>query len=508
MRKFLLFIFLFLLSVQIYCQQSNCPIELTLNFKSQSWEYNSDLLQTLSKGDFYRVSINNINQNVWRINIGNTDTTYVTKPLSYDLFSNIPLDPIQGILTNISSVSTKAQQVVEKFKLNDKMKSFNIDSEKNFDIFSESLQQDVLNFLQQEPNPEEELILVFASQRSILELRDNEFRLSKIVLEQKLAEAQLSLIHYSLIDNSSNEIPDFKDFKPSIFYAQLEEIRARNLSLQSIVVKEKINFNNNIQKVIEKKNNIFITRPALKKDYDNIILAFDKIISNGDKISEQASPLKQVMLIRQFIDKVNNKSTSYTSLPLMFTGNETTLHVKISPKDTISTLPIYQTKLVFPIQKNSYWGVSTGFYYTILNQDNYSLLGTEVPNLDNTTSQVQYELRDEDLTNHEIGFAAMIRRGWFIGKDKYKSTESFHVGFGPGIRLGDKLQPRLLLGTGVGFGREHKILLDVGGIFGPVDRKSNAFEVDTQYVNIEPSDVVVSKISGSAYISISYLFGF
>ncbi len=148
--------------------------------------------------------------------------------------------------------------------------------------------------------------------------------------------------------------------------------------------------------------------------------------------------------------------------------------------------------------KNNFWGLSSGIFMGHPSDESYSIK-TNISNLDTT-----YTFVNENPGNIELGFNTLIRRGWKIsGCD----NTLWHVGFGPGLTVTNKVKPRFLLGTGIGFGEDHSFLIDIGIIAGYYDVLSNVYaNEDIENLHVLPSSYLVSKLRSGFYFSISYLF--
>ncbi|NDA61654.1 MAG: hypothetical protein EBX50_06380, partial [Chitinophagia bacterium] len=232
------------------------------------------------------------------------------------------------------------------------------------------------------------------------------------------------------------------------------------------------------------------------KSYDEkIITDFEflmkAVASLRDSISaDKVSEYLQKMVV------VNNNKGDYTSLPFQFSGEQTRLQINITPRDPAYKLQSYSTQIVFPTFPLKYNVTGISYYYSGLYDDAYTTLK---PN--DTT--YQYSLIPS--RNYEPGIAALLHSG-----SKFKGNcIGYHITFGIGANISEKVRPRLMVGFGASFGKKHMISIDGGLIVGNVNRLNAGVDFNKIYFEKQRPDPIISQeVSYKLFASIGYLFKF
>jgi hypothetical protein len=86
-----------------------------------------------------------------------------------------------------------------------------------------------------------------------------------------------------------------------------------------------------------------------------------------------------------------------------------------------------------------------------------------------------------------------------------KDYTYWQIGAGPGVTITDKVRARLMIGTGLAFGRNHTVLIDAGYIAGYTEQLSAIYQNNLNPA-VAPGSVTVSKLSSGFYFSLAYLF--
>lgn len=473
---------------------------IKLNFKTKEFSGLKEL-DTLKPGETYKVAISGLNQNLYGVTINNKDTLFKVEPLNFDLISALNLDPLTTLIANIAPEGVVANEVLSN-KITFVQEALTEDF--NFKAMQDEVYPTVREEYKAVPVEDQFRAFLFTEEK-LAKARDSVLLSLKNELEEKIAEAEKGYYKYLFLDDKSNFFKN-TTFDPIQFPSQMKKLRGELNQFQQEVAKSYDAYLTEIRNYIVKKPKLLEDNKDLKTHHETNVKVYEGLKSNSIKLSDAASPAKEVEILKRLIDKVNNQDTNFVSLPFMFTKDQTELKIRIFPKDSVSVLPTYETSLLFPTkEKRVFWGVSTGFYFASLKKDEFSLLGTSVPTSD-TTSITLYTLVDEEISDDEYGMAAMIKTGYTFFPD-FDIPIAIQAGIGPGVRIAHKLQPRFLIGGGVGFGDEHKFLIDFGFIMGPVDRLSNAYKVEKEY-NVKPEGLMVSETESGTYWSISYLFNF
>ena len=215
---------------------------------------------------------------------------------------------------------------------------------------------------------------------------------------------------------------------------------------------------------------------------------------NAEKV---AALLKSIILLD------NNSNETYTSLPQQLNGDETQIKIQIVPTDTESTLPSYSTVLKFSQKQESFTGLSMSFYYAGFNDEIYSTTATT------NGTNTNYRLVSENNSKGETGVVSLLHFGW---KPWTKNTTNlkdlaFNIVIGPALALTKNVRPRVAVGTGISYGKKNMITFNALYMAGYIDKKSTAYELNTDY-SVAPPNSTVSKLSGSFALSLGYIYEF
>jgi len=99
--------------------------------------------------------------------------------------------------------------------------------------------------------------------------------------------------------------------------------------------------------------------------------------------------------------------------------------------------------------------------------------------------------------------STLLHFGWKL-KNPYLG---FHGSIGPAFSISNKVKPRLAIGGGLSFGKKQMLTIDVLGLGGYVNRKSEGYSTKDSY-SAEPGQIVVSKLNFGWGISIGYIYKF
>jgi hypothetical protein len=429
----------------------------------------------LREGDFYRLVIDNINLNLFRVQVNYTDTIY-SKPLETPTFAGFGLDAITKAISGLSDLSssvTKAENDLNKSlktldtlgKLSPKLVTKN---QKDYEKLKVRINQE--NGKLKENNKE---------------LNDISYRIDTL----KLSVYRFKLNSLKL-EKGANSFNLEKALNESL------DIRKSIIQLKANSNEIKNTFNSDYEKYsedIRKKEDIKKAVLALNEAYDKLTTALDKIILefNADNINT---------LLSQVVFMNNNSNNTYKSVPMQFNGEQAILEYKIIPRDENYLLQSYSAKIIFPRRRPDSFSVGLSFYVSTLYDEAYTTLGT------NKNDTVRYSVTKEDSLKVEIGIVSLfrIRIGNKFGKfDDW----DFHLNFGPGISISNNVKPRLFWGTGLSYGKKHRIAVDLGGVAGYTDVLSNTINLKEEY-NPKPDNITVSKLKFGVYLSLGYYYAF
>jgi len=496
----LLIPFLSLSPVCGLCQPCKGIVKIIkLNFKNNQWIPNSTDLNKIKPGECYQLVIEGINQNLYKIELGKQDSTISTTEIekigdrldlelaskliaSFGAFGGTVSLTVADLLKDSSLLTVLNLQNTESFLNPDKPqvkpgnKKKQSDTEKKADEEARIIKQ-----------AKEDLdSLIRETQKKLVTAFDDALSLKNNTETMKVS-FQRKLTSYKLADGTPDPL-EFSDIED-----EFNEIR------QNVI--GQVNILNNTITDYKSRYAAFL-KIIPEKERGRYIIEHDVLINlNTELIKLLVSMEKQVdaesvkSIMNKLVFAQNNQCTTYTSIPLQFTKEITTLNISIKPRSDTLGLQSYLIPIVFPIKedKKYYYGISSGFYFSTLHDDAYSVKSSSTDN---------YNLIAENPGGLEIGINAMFRIGW---QEKKESDWSFIFGFGPGVSFSNKIRPRLFLGLGAAYGDKNKFIVDIGLSTGPVDRLSNAFDETTTYTSA-PNNFMVSAMRWGGYLSISYLF--
>jgi len=184
-------------------------------------------------------------------------------------------------------------------------------------------------------------------------------------------------------------------------------------------------------------------------------------------------------------------------LPMQVIKEQKEIKISIKPKDKNSGLPSWESSYFIPGPALHYAGTGASFYFAGLIDENYSVLKTI-----NAAGDTISRLAKEDDGIGEIGSAVLFR----FGKLNKNGEFGYHFTVGPGISLNNKPKPRLLIGGGLSCGKTHALAFDGGLVAGFVNKLSNAYTLDQDYIQIE--EPTVTALKASWFFSVGYIYRF
>lgn len=462
-----------------------------INFKEKTIDDSE--MDNLKYGDYIRVKIDSLNTFLYKVTINSKDSIIHTS-LPSNPFGLISTEVLNGLVAGLSPVnsiftssllppseeqgeSTEKLSIVNDPIFKKKLRTLLGQNLKDKEQQIDSTVSAILNRKIIEQNEEYDSILNFKEIYNKITYEGVKYSQS-LRLEQRDTE----------ILRIPNDL-DYKKLRKTIdslnkqIYGKLHYLNKEHLHYLSILspllklVKEEDSYK-------EKRTLIDAVQLELTKTYQELL--------------KNTSSKTQKELLSSFITIKNHLAYRHISLPVPYLGNLKELDINIVPQsDSTSRLSDYSTKLYFPTTKKTFWGISTGFYFAKDLNENYSV--KELLNADNDTI---YNLIKEDSGKTEIGLKAMVRKGWKINKE---GNLFWNMGFGPGIKITDKVKPRIFLGTGFAFGRKNKLFADFGAVYMFYDKLSNA--VDLLNNRTKPESILVTATKVQYYFSIGYSLG-
>lgn len=222
--------------------------------------------------------------------------------------------------------------------------------------------------------------------------------------------------------------------------------------------------------------------------------SFNAYLTGFDTVFNEARMVKEYNRLKA------PKTMEYISLPLNFKSDITRLAIDINGVDAAKTPQNFSTVIELERRPQHLWAFTTGVYLAGIKSKEHSIL-TNIGSSNDTS----YSIVQSDGSSVEAGINALMHIGTYINN----SDIGWFGSFGPGLSLENKPRPRILIGTGLIFGRTNKIAFSVGFIGGPERQLASAYNTTSSYkVSPNKDDLNSDRFRGSWYFSLGYaLFG-
>ncbi|UOR06881.1 hypothetical protein MUN82_07210 [Hymenobacter aerilatus] len=446
---------------------------LTFDFETKQFDEDPDtVLSKLGKGDFFQVQINHINPLLYKVTTNLKDTA-MTTAIPFPSFSSVGLDDLTKAVAALPALG----QVVAPSHADD-----------GTDFFKR---------ISSEPPP----IRTKSDVRWVISTYQKGVRDYAATLEQvndSIDQLLYTYNKYTLYAHSefSSVIDDefIKNHSLETLLQGLERFR-----VQSIAIVESARFAQ--EKFLERSvgyQSIIKNDAELKEADEKTKGAFQKLFEASEKVKARLAPDVVQKYTEGIVVALNSYRRTYISMPMQVLNNSSHLTIHVVPRDEKNGMHSYTLNLLFPVDKRYFWGLSSGLYISRLHNKAYSVQTFRTSPLDTLPT---YGVRMESPGRFEFGASAMVR----FGVNTLWKGVGWQAGFGPALAVADKVRPRLIIGTGPAFGKNHKLLIDVGCTFGYVDRLSNVYATELPY-NEKPSNIVVSKLRAGMHVSLNYMF--
>jgi hypothetical protein len=488
MQKLLLSLIVLISTLQISLAQNQAKAKKkvdsdneTISIKYQvAFDFSNPLEITYPKkiktGDFYQVVVEGINLNNYIVQLQNSDTVYSAKALDFPIFGGIDISDLSFSSLNISSLFTIP---VEKKK------------DGNGKVFTSALIQAPDTVLLREIHDIIKLsqnfltIFKFDLAESNIKIDNQYFDLTKARIRAK-ALAQIPSTEGIDIDQK------LKDFD-TLRYQLIDLKKGFDINLKSF--DEYFNQPKVIIQ-IEKEENL-----KLKKLKEEVVSAYNDKKQNLNSLQSKVNNEnveKAMVSVYQLY-----QTTTYTSLPIQFNGEEAELRMKFIPKDSASNLQSYTLSPIKFGRSPWYWAVGPSLYYSKLQEER---VGLETIQVNDSTQN--FKVLPESALKGELGVAALFHFGRKLNLSKGVDM-GIHLSVGTGVSLSDTVKPRLLYGGGFSVGERHHLTVDLGWATGYVNRVSTRITDDPiGYDTIYPvkPDVLVTGLDTKFFIGVGYMF--
>ncbi|WP_181308275.1 hypothetical protein [Rufibacter sp. XAAS-G3-1] len=428
-------------------------------------------LGNIEEGEFFRIRIDSINQNIWKVSLTKSDSV-LSKRQETPTFGSLQLDVLAKLIGGIGPFSSTTSSPLVDPSAFKKMDIYGIDFDgvaKRYSAVEDSIKAEMERIDQYSDG------LIWATQ-SI----DN---LKLAVYERRLQSLKLN-----------NPRNDEFDFTKALKYVQ--QIRTHLSQMTEEISKT------------EKRYEAFSEKNATSISANPEFAKADKIIKEKyagygtalTTIQGSISADKTNELLAPLVSIENNKINSYTSLPIQFMGEQTKVQLTIVPRNDALNQHSHSIPITFPTVMRKYISAGMSFYTANI----YDRAFSTTENFNPADSSSTFTFDKENVDKVEIGLAAMLRFGKKIGE---KNNFGYHASIGAGVSVANKIKPRGLFGGGLSFGKKHMLALDGGLIAGYVDKHSDKIVVGESYPKV-PGNLTVSRIDTGWFLSIGYLYQF
>lgn len=500
MKKIILLLSVFFIYVQLHAQQM-----IRLNLKSAGATFNEEdlkKLETIKKGEFYRLIIDSINLNLYKVIFKAKDTTIISSVNSFPTFELLNVGGITDILGKINLNSSALATITENAEVKSFFQEKGLLGTPNLLLLERMTSEDFMASYEKFKTEKELLKKILEArmmkEKSNLTSKQKEIKQTKDEISELQLKVQHQLLSYMVLNRTSQSYTDL-NVKTTIseVLSQSNILRNKLKFLGDDLNERKEEFANYIA---QDKFKIIMADPKNEKLLETSKLldsAYEKGIADKEKLLAAISAEQTSTWLKELLNKENNKITRYISLPQQFNGDQTKLHIELVPQKEEFNVPSYSTEIKFPIHKKTFIGAGMSFYYANFRQQAYSVSSRAIAPEVN-----EYSIVEEDQSKGELGVAAMLHFG-------LRLTHNFALNFvtGPALSLTNTVKPRVALGTGFAYGNKNMLSINYLYMGGYVDVKSNAYTLGNTY-NTKPETVTVAKLKGASAISLGYIYKF
>lgn len=436
----------------------------------------------ISEGEYYRLQIDNINLNMFKVSVNAIDTI-LSKKQETPSFGSLKLDDLAKISGNIISNSGLIASIDSQGKKQD--------AETNYQSLKDDKKFEDEKLLKKDPilkRMAEEVVKQAPIQDLLTTISDHIDKLKLKIFSHRLgAENQPHKVDY----NFDAGVKEKFDFKQS-YNDLLVQIRSAQQAL-----KEANGYLDTYQKFYKvhkdeiDKNTDYKEKDLLIKEvYAKQIAVLSEVVTTftADKIIAVFSPL---------VSLDQNSCAVYRSLPFYYGGEQAKVRISITPRDESKLSQKYTSTLVFPGVIRTYVTAGISLYAATLYDESY------IVNPLNEGGVKKFQIEREDPNKMEIGAAMLLKGGRKFG---CKDFIGWHGQLGVGMSIASKTKPRVLFGGGLTFGRKHMLTLDVGGIAGYADRVNESV-LKSSYDEV-PTNVIYSKLKVGLFGGLGYIYQF
>ena len=436
-------------------------------------------IENLKLSELYKIEIDHVNLNLYNVVLNKKDTIYKSA-VKFPTFELVNLGGIGDLLSkiNLNSLSTKREDS-SKIRTDIKIKN---------NITYDNL----------------EIVVEKRIRKEKMELEKYYSKINKYndEIDELNLKIQNHLLSYSVLDRTNSTFSLLNSgFTIDKILNESTAIRNNIRNLKAEIEKEKFEY---LQFRTESgKEEIIAKNPKLKDADKYITDAYTKTVTDVGLVYQTINAEKVTTLLKSIILLDNNSNETFVSLPQQLNGNETQIKIQIVPAATDSNLPSYSTVLKFTQKQKFFTGMSMSFYYAGFNDEIYSTTAIT------TGTNTNYRLVNENNSKGETGVVSLLHFGckpWIKNTTNLKDL-ALNIVIGPALALTKNVRPRVAVGGGLSYGRKNMITLNALYMAGYIDKKSTAYDVNTDY-SVAPTNITVSKLAGSFALSLGYIYEF
>ena len=460
MKYCLVFLFSFTLILSASAQKT---IIISLDFAEKKFE-NLNMLEELTRGDFYQLKIKNINLNLYDVSIEYKDST-INSNVEFPAFDLINIDNLSKLIDKLSPLSTYSETRIVRTKKD------------TVDIVAK-------NKLIERMNNELKFLLKTESRIYMKNLSLDSLKLS-------LNKRALSYYVEKTNSDYFNYLRDQINIESA--FKKVEELRTEIKDISHELKEAYLSY----EIYISDNKSVIESDTELNKRNNELNEAFSSANQNITLLYSSVDAEKVYTWFNALTILENCSSGEFVSLPMQKEGDITNLKINVVPKKPEYGLSSYKSNLQFPTNTKKYLGIGMGYYISTMHDEAFSINSTQI---DTVTT---YNVIDENTPHSEIGFATLL----YYGARFNNSGFGFHFTIGPAFSISNKIKPRLTSGLGFSFGKKQMISFDLLLIAGNVDRLSAVYPVKGVF-SAKPDNVVVSKLQYGGAISFGYIYKF
>ncbi|SIS45591.1 hypothetical protein SAMN05421789_101241 [Kaistella chaponensis] len=451
---------------------------IKVDFKDKTIDSLNEI-ENLKLGELYKIEIDHVNLNLYNVVLNKKDTIYKSA-VKFPTFELVNLGGIGDLLSkiNLNSLSTKREDS-SKIRTDIKIKN---------NITYDNL----------------EIVVEKRIRKEKMELEKYYSKINKYndEIDELNLKIQNHLLSYSVLDRTNSTFSQLNSgFTIDKILNESTAIRNNIKNLKAEIEKEKFEY---LQFRTESgKVEIIAKNPKLKDADQYITDAYTKTVTDVGLVYQTINAEKVTTLLKSIILLDNNSNERFVSLPQQLNGNETQIKIQIIPAATDSNLPSYSTVLKFTQKQKFFTGMSMSFYYAGFNDEIYSTTAIT------TGTNTNYRLVNENNSKGETGVVSLLHFGckpWINNATNLKDL-ALNIVIGPALALTKNVRPRVAVGGGLSYGRKNMITLNALYMAGYIDKKSTAYDLNTDY-SVAPTNITVSKLAGSFALSLGYIYEF